>query len=347
MRLAVMVMTAAATALLTACGSANVAVTSAQPLPKGVFVSEFEHGSGDTGGGNGTFLSLFDQTSGRHLRDLVHLEERSALHLFGYSRGMDGTITYALGQGPHYLGHVAGGAPQAGTCGGTVYQVDARTGQTRTLFTVGKDRTIGAPSASPDGKWVAYLSQACSAGLAQSVTVRDLASGAEHTIGVPGAIATRVGWRSDSAQLVVTVMFSVQRSAADGPGFVVVPVEASGPQPRVSVQRAPDSGCVVEAAVFASSGIQLVEGCPDTVTGPARLVQLLDAGPRVLWRANTGLCPNGMTLAHDPEGPLLVTATTTCGGPGAPVDVVQSWTGQQVREIGRYVNPEQFVVAAG
>lgn len=346
MRLALMVMTAA-TALLTACASANVAVTSAKPLPKGVFVSEYEYGSGDTGGGNGTFLSLFDETSGRHLRDLVHLQERSALHLAGYSRGMDGTVTYALGQGPYYRGHVANGAPEAGTCGGTVYQLDARTGQTRSLFAVGKDWTIGAPSASPDGKWVAYLSQVCTAAFAQSVVVRDLASGAEHSIGVPGASATRVGWRSDSAQLVVTVMFPVQRGAADDPGFLVVPAEAAGPKSRSSVRRAPDRGCVVEAAVFASSGIQLVEGCPDTVTGPARLVQLLDAGPRVLWRANTGLCPNGMTLANDPEGQLLVTATTTCGGPGAPVDVVQSWTGQHVREIGRYVNPAQFVVAAG
>jgi len=45
---------------------------------------------------------------------------------------------------------------------------------------------------------------------------------------------------------------------------------------------------------------------------------------------------------------VLVTSTTLCGGAGGiPVNVVQSWTGQHAREIGRYVNPAQFVTGAG
>ncbi len=142
-------------------------------------------------------------------------------------------------------------------------------------------------------------------------------------------------------------MFPDQRSTADDPGYVVVSAEADGPQPRSVVRRAPENGCVVVGAVFAGPGIQLVEGCPDAVTAPARLVQLLGAGPRVQWSVDTGLCPNGMTLAHDPDGKLLLTATTTCGGEGGPFDVVQSWSGQSVREVARYVNPAQLVASAG
>lgn len=82
------------------------------------------------------------------------------------------------------------------------------------------------------------------------------------------------------------------------------------------------------------------------MTGPARLVQLVGDGPAVQWRTSTALCPNGMTVAYDPQGRLLVTSTTRCGGVGAPVDVVQMWNRQRSREVGRYLNPQQFVSAA-
>jgi hypothetical protein len=345
------VLAIAGTALLAACGNATSpavgsAVTSGGPLPADVFVAQYEYGSGDTGGGHGTFLSLFDERSGAHVRDLVHVEERSAVHLAGHSRNADGSVTYALARGPQCTGNGANCAPRPGSCGGTVYRLDARTGGTRPLFSVGKDSTVGWPSASPDGTSVAYLSQPCTATFAQQVVVRELSSGRERHIFVPQASTVRVAWRGDGAQLVFTVMYPQQRTGANVPSYVVVPANADGPQPVSAVHRAPDPGCMVEAAVFASPGIQLVEGCPDVVTAPARLVQLVDAGPGVRWREDTGLCPNGMTLAHDPSDRLLVTSTTTCGAAGTPVEVVQSWTGQQSRELGRYVNPQQFLEAA-
>jgi hypothetical protein len=149
----------------------------------------------------------------------------------------------------------------------------------------------------------------------------------------------------DGAQLVFMVAFENQAGVW---GYVVVPADANGPQAPSAVHQAPDRGCAVKAAVFAQAAVQLVEGCPNTWTGSAQLVQLVSAGPSVAWRADTGLCPGPMTLAHDPSGRLLVTSTTTCGGSpgGPPVDVVQLWTGRHWRELGRYVNPQQFVAAA-
>ncbi len=332
--------------LLAGCTHVSSAVT-ARALPENVFVAQYAYGSGDAGGGHGTFLSLFDEQSGKHLRDLVHVEDGASVHLGGYSRASDRSITYALARGPYYTSRVMNGAPRPGSCGGTVYRLDARTGRTRTLFTVGGDWTVASPTASPDGKSVAYLSQPCTAAFAHHIIIRDLATGSQRHISVPGASVQRITWSTDGTQLGFTVMFPSQPpSDIDAANYAVVAADTHGPQAPAVLRRAPDPGCLVEAVAFDDAGLALTEGCPDEVTAPARLVHLAGAGPGVLWRADTGLCPNGMSLAYERAHQLLITATTTCGGAGLPVDVVQLWTGEQPRELGRYVNPQQLVDAA-
>ncbi len=336
-------------ALAAGCAISSAPSISGGPLPSGTFVAEYEYGSGDLGGGHGTFLSLFDDQSGKHLRDLLHFDEGAQLRLAGFSRAANGSVIYAAARGPDSRSNVGNGRPdppRPASCGGTVYQLDARTGRVKSLFNVGKDWTVRAPAVSPDGRSVAYLSQACTAAtFADRVVVRDLVAGTERHVWVPRTSATGVHWRGDGRQLVFTVMYPQQSSRSDVPGYVVVPSGGDGAQPASAVRRAPDRGCVVENALYSRSGIQLVEGCPDTVTAPARLVQLAGDGPAVEWRASTALCPNGMRAAYDPQGRLLVTSTTRCGG-GVPVDVVQMWDGQHSREVGRYANPRQFVSAA-
>jgi len=226
-RVAVM---AAVVGLLAGCGHAPAptdgAVISEGPLPAGVFVASYASGSGDLGGGHGTFLSLFDEQSGKHLRDLVHLDEGSALGLTGSSRATDGSIAYALARRPHYQSGVANGDPAAGSCGGTVYKLNAATGQATSLFTVGRDWTVEDPMVSPDGRSVAYLSQPCTATFDERVVIRDLVTGREGHIWVPTGSASQVAWRSDGAKLVITVRFSQQRSDTYASGYVVVPADA-------------------------------------------------------------------------------------------------------------------------
>jgi hypothetical protein len=53
----------------------------------------------------------------------------------------------------------------------------------------------------------------------------------------------------------------------------------------------------VQQAIFDAAGVAILEGCPDTVIVPARLIQLDPTGRHPTWRASTGLCPNGAT-AH-------------------------------------------------
>jgi hypothetical protein len=337
--------------LVAGCGgavsspSAPSRALSGGPLPSGTFAAEYEYGSGDTGGGHATFLSLFDEQSGRHLRDLLRFDGHPQPLLAGFSRAADGSVIYAAARGPAFRSNVRRD-PRPGSCGGTVYLLHARTGRVTSLFGVGKDWTVGAPVRSPDGRSVAYLSHPCTAMSPNRVVVRDLATGAERHVWVPGTSATRVDWRGDGRQLIFTLIYPEQRGRSDVPSYVVVPSGADGAQPSSGIRRAPDHGCVIQNAVYSRPGIQLVEGCPDVVTTPARLVQLRGDGPEVEWRTSTGLCANGMTAAYDPRGRLLLTATTSCGGAAARVDVVQMWNGQHSRDVGRYVNPQQFVSAA-
>jgi hypothetical protein len=132
------------------------------PLPSGTFVAEYEYGSGDTGGGHATFVSLFDDQSGRYLRDLLRFDGHPQPLLAGFSRAADGSVIYATARGPSYRSNVRGD-PLPGSCGGTVYLLDAGTARVTSLFSVPKDWTVRAPVMSPDGRAVAYLSQACTA----------------------------------------------------------------------------------------------------------------------------------------------------------------------------------------
>jgi hypothetical protein len=322
--------------LLAACNYAPNAggiVASQGPFPSPVFAARYVHGAA-----YGTYLSLFDERSGKHSRDLVHLGAGAPAELGGFSRTTDGSVVYALIRGPAYTSNTEGGKPLPGTCGGTVYRIDADTGNARSLFTVAKDRTVTKPTVSPDGKMVAYLGRACGDASARSMVIHDLGSDRERSVSITRDAIGGIAWSPAGAALVLTV------EDAGGPaGYLVLPVSASGPQPAAAVRSAPDTGCVVVAASYAAAGVQLVEGCPNRTTAPARLVQLAGAGPMVSWREDTGLCPNGLAAVRDPAGALVLSAPTQCGGTGAPVDVVQVWTGRTPREVARYANPDQSV----
>lgn len=326
-------------------GDSAPAQVAARPVPADAFVAQYGHGAGDTGGGNGTYLSVFDGRSGEHVRDLLHFDDGPQPHLAGFSRSADGDVLYAAGRGPRYRSGVMNGDPAPGSCGGQVHRIDAKTGRDILLLSVGEDWTVRQPVLSSDGKTLAYLTQPCTDAFAEVVALRDLSSGEERRISVPRTSAGSVRWSTSGESLVFTVIYPEQSSASDVPGYVVVPADAEGVQPATAVRRAPDPGCVVQSAVFSPAGLQLIEGCPNTVTGPARLVQLTQDGA-VTWREDTGLCPNGLTAAYGPQGRLLVTGTTSCGGAAAQVDVVQAWEGRERHEIARYGNPQQFVSAA-
>ena len=350
MRLLVVVSAAMlAVGVLSACGSTTKPVsTVVSPFPAAseVFVAQYGYGAGDTGGGHGTFLALFDLRTGRHQADVVHVPESGLVQLAGYARGPDGDLWYALAHGPRYRSNVSNGDPAPGSCGGTVYRVDHRTGATRSVFTVGDDATVRDPVPSPDGRSIAYLSQPCTSAYSTEVVVRSLTSQREHRISAVDGGANHPGWSPDSRQIIFTVGFSVYRGPADRAAFAVVPSDASTQVPRPALKHAATRNCSVMQATFDAAGIALLEGCPD-FDGLGWLTQLDPTTHHTIWRTRTRLCPNGATIvANRPGTQLLLTATTHCGGNDAPVDVVQTWTGPHPHEVARYTDPQQFVTAA-
>jgi hypothetical protein len=177
---------------------------------------------------------------------------------------------------------------------------------------------------------------------AADAVVRDLSTGAEHHIGVADGSVVSTSWSLDSSRLVLTV---ARNSVGDS--ALIVTATESGRRSADELSHAPDAGCIISRAVFDAAGIAVIEECPSESMFPARLVQLDATGRQTVRRGTASVCSNGASLVPDAAGTqLLVSGTTTCGGSGAPIDVVESWDGENRRAIGRYVIPQQFVQSA-
>lgn len=329
--------------LLTGCSGSGSYSIDGGPLPAGGFLAQYDYE-----GSHGPFLSLFDEQTGKRVRDLVHLP-RGGKWLAGFSRASNGDVLYVV---------ASGSRSGPGECGRVIYRIDHATGRSDAVVTVESDKTVSSPVLSPDGTSLAYLSAPCQYGYGDTelptpqwvVVVHDMVSGRQRQLSVPGTSANTPSWSPDGTQFMFDVRYleyPPHAAPARIAGFVMVASDAAGPLSTADVLPAPDSACVAARTAFDRTGVALLEGCPDQVTGPAPLVQLGPSGRSVVWRANTGLCPNGATVVPDRTGDrLLIGATATCGGPGTVTDVVQVWTGQHSQEIGRYPNSQQFVQSA-
>ncbi|HEX3612758.1 MAG TPA: hypothetical protein VHU88_13820 [Sporichthyaceae bacterium] len=363
-------MAGAVIVLLAGCGPASSPTATASPTATpataaDVFVAQHDGGAGIFGLG-GTRLSLFDEATGKFLRDVEAAPgpvNMLRAHFAGYSRSRDGFV-YALVHGPSDKRNT-----EQHSCGGTVLDHDVATGRTRPLFSVGDDVNLTCPVESPDGTQLAYQLGPCSQSAAEisgpagrsRVVVRDLATGRERKISVPGTSARSPQWRPDGQALVFlvgpnyAVGFNGSKQATYGPsGFLVVPATARGAQPAVAVQYSPDRACGIDQAVFTGSAVQLLLDCraedpllkkahAEGIGGqpssyPERLLQLVGSGPRVAWTADTGLCPVFIRAGHDAAGRLLVTGEN-CGA-DVPANrgnnnPVQIWAGREVARFDR------------
>jgi hypothetical protein len=327
--------------LLAACGGSglgNSFLASRGGLPKDVFVASYAYGYGDSGQGHGYFLSLFSLTDGRHVRDLVHLPEKSSLEISGFSRGSDGDIWYSLSRGPRYRSGVMNGDPAPGSCGGAVYRISHVKGKARLAFRIPADRSVFSPVPSPNNDAVAYITQPCTAAFAGSLAIRDTVTGSETHLAATDGSMHSPSWSVDGQRLVVSAYHS---RVAENFGFAVIARTRTGTMPRSEFHPAPERGCVVQKAVFLASGIAVLEGCPDAVTAPARIVQLDVDARRKISRITTTLCPNGANITADSQGSkLLLDASEGCR---SDVDLVQVWEQGRLRDIARYQHPTAWV----
>lgn len=327
-------------------GAAAVATGApGKPLPTGVFVATVGNGySSDPAGGR---VAAFDETTGAFVRDLlVAPVTDSATQLSGYSLDSHRDLVYLIAGRPRSLetrtGSFSGLVPSIdpASCGGEVWALAAEDGTPHKLFDVVATVAASSPVTSPDGTRVAFLAGDCGTYQGSTtIVVHTLAGGAETRLGLTRAAAIgTLSWSRDGSRIAVaaeglaeppsTPVFNGVETT--GRGFVVVPVQV-GSQSATAMPKAPDAGCEVQAVAFDRAGLAVLEGCPSTTDAPARLVQLDPTATRVLWRADTGACPNGATIAADPTGErLLVNANPACG---ENHDDLQIWTGPQVRQV--------------
>jgi hypothetical protein len=239
-----------------------------------------------------------------------------------------------------------------------VWALTAADGTPHKLFDVVDTVAATSPVTSPDGTRVAFLANDCGAYLGRTtVVVHALADGAETRLRLGGASAGgALSWSRDGSRIAVAAVGLADPPSTPvfhgvettGKGYLVVPVPAGSTPivtatatPTLSAPRAPDAGCEVQAVAYDRAGLAVLEACPSTTDPPARLVQLDPTATRVLWRADTGVCPNGATIAADPTGErLLVNAIPACG---ENHDDVQIWTGAQKREVARHTATAELV----
>lgn len=334
---------------LTAAGCARPS-----PLPTTVdaaglpttFVAEYEYGAGDTSGGHGTYLSLFDAATGRHLRDVMHWPAGAQPVLDGFSRAPNGDIWLTEQSGPGSTGMGIGVVPHS--CGGRLIRVDHTTGVAHTVVTVDRDTELGDPVASPDGRRVAYLSGPCGSMYNTAngpvtgdvVVVRDLASGHSTTLRMVGGAGTSARWAPDG-RVVVEFVFMYQGNAALGSqGYVIVPAGVDATLHHADIHLG-DRGCEVVSVGYDAAGPLLLEGCP-TATGTARLTQL-DPALHPLWSVVPIATPNGGSVSVAPDGHTIMVETWDSR---ATTSYVSVYDGRSLTKQFAYGTPTAFVSGA-
>lgn len=296
----------------------------AQPLPTSpdTFVASVDDGT----------VAYFDSVTGARLVDVLKQDPTNPrVRVAGYARDSHGDLWYAVNREPFLRAPgLMNGAPQPDTCGGAIFRIDHATGGTEFVLAVGADRTIADPVPSPDRTRLAYRTAPCTDWVPSTVVTRNLTSGTETELLIPGAEARVPSWKPDGSELVVAVAWSNPKTRDEVNGYVIVPPDQSGSVPTTALRLAPDPHCSVAQAAFDTTGVLLLQGCPDTTSEPADLVQLDPTGTHLLWSKSTGLCPNGASISVRPsDDKLLIVATDHCGGEKPMLDVVQQWVGNE------------------
>ena len=279
-------------------------------------------------------------------------------------RASDGTLWYTLAQQPCYPGGGLSG-PAADTCGGSVVRFDPISGRSSTIFQAPSSQTLEDAVPSPDGKRFVYRSGRCdTAFMNEHLVVRDLATGAESTIGAmatPCHFISTASWSRDGSNLAFTFAPSVLRSdttfvphatcESPGPGVVAV-VPASGSEIGEAGTASPETGCSYTYAVFNRAGIVAVEACGEHQLGPAWLVQLNShLEPAARFELAPGSDPT--TLAVDASGSRVLVneyESPVYGGPPGtnhdPVDWIQLYDGRSLRLVLRNPGKDSSISSA-
>jgi hypothetical protein len=320
------------------------------------------------GCGRGTVLEQFALSDGRRLGALAQVtgspDSVSDPHV-----GPGGDVWLTLASGPRYRSGDAGGDPAPDSCSGRVVRFDPSAQKTATVLTLPSSVLVSDAVPSPNGRLVVLPVGGCSTSFFnEHLIVRDLATGAQWTIGADAApchALFKAEWSADSTQLVFPYGPSilsphthfVPAGTCASPRFSRLVVVSASHASSVSSWKLikADDGCSYMAATFDRTGIAAIEGCTrghppgdlnDPNGGDAYLVQL-NSHRRIILRLPLARGYDGGDIATDPQTGTVLVSEYQGANQGIPVfDWVWAYDGHRLRTIRRFANEDAATVIA-
>lgn len=315
------------------------------------------------GCGRDSSLDQFSLSDGRKLGTIGALSGlgSSSWQTSDPHPGPAGSFVLTFTRGPLCTEPPGGGVsfgpcnPRPDTCTSAIEQIDTRSGSVTTLLNQPASITVTDALPSPDGRRLALTGGGCSPS-GRFITVRDLTSGHQWTLGADMTRCTGIGpaaWSPDGRDLVFPYWPAIGRPPSD-PNFctadrlgrlVIAPADHSSTS-RSWRQIHADPHCAFLYAVFDRRGIAAVEGCKfggppnqpsDPHLGAAFVVQL--SGPRhqVVQRIQLARGFDGGTVVTDRRtGAVLISEYQAANNGTHPFNWVWSYADGTLQVIHRY-----------
>jgi hypothetical protein len=256
--------------------------------------------------------------------------------------------------------------PVPNTCTSVIERINPAGGSVTTILDARRSVTYTDAVPSPDGRQLALIGGPCRPA-GTYVTVRDLATGREWTLGADVQRCTGVGpavaWNTDGTKLLFPYAPETGRPprnpnfcvGARLPGLVIAAAHRTSSSRTWKVIHA-DRRCGFLYGVFDPQGIAAVEGCDygrparsgvDVFTGDAFLLQLSGPTHRVVDRVKLKLGFDGGGVVEDPRtGSVLISEYQAANNGPHPYNWVWAFAHGRLRLVHRYSEEDAPQVTA-
>jgi hypothetical protein len=256
--------------------------------------------------------------------------------------------------------------PLRNSCTTIVDRIDLASGSVSTVLSARASESYTDVIPSPDGRQVVLLGGRCRRAAATYLTVRDLASGRQSTLGADVGRCTGLGpaaWSPDGTRLVYPYAPETGRppispnfcNGARLPGLVIAPADRTSTSRSWTVIHA-DRRCGFLYGVFIPEGIAAVEGCDygqprgfggDPDIGDAFLLQLTGPDHDVTQRLPLKRGYDGGTVVEDMRtGTVLISEYQAANNGVHPYNWVWAYSNGTLRLIHRYTEEDAPQVTA-
>jgi hypothetical protein len=321
--------------------------------------------------GRRTLLEQFSLSDGRRLGAFGRVwNDHGRLGVSDPHPTRGGSLLLTFSAGPRCAGSGRSHGPcfpVKNSCGGRAVRIDPRSGTVSELLRFPSSRLVEDAIPSPEGRQVVLIGGPCGLEARKYLTVRDLASGRQWTLGANLPRCTWLGpeaaWSPDSSHLIFPYAPVTRRPPRNPtfcvgtrlPGLVVARADRTSTSRSWKVIHA-DHRCGFLYGVFDPQGILGVEGCDygqgrgspgDPHLGDAFLVQLAGPDHHVIRRLELKRGFDGGSVVEDPRtGTVLISESQADNNGVKSYNWVWAYAKGKLRLIRRYPGPDASVVDA-